>query len=114
MSRGDLAGPVFSQKAQFFPGCTFIIGWDTAERLVDPVYYGGQEFEMMKALDDMRGLGCRFLVAGRVDGGVFHTLDDVPVPQGFENMFAAIPESAFRCDLSSTELRLKAERRGAK
>lgn len=98
--------PTFHEKAGLFPGCTFVIGWDTAVRLVDPRYYGRDEAQMLKALTDMRSLGCRLLVAGRVDGGVFHTLDEVPVPSDFEEMFNAIPEAAFRCDLSSTQLRV--------
>jgi hypothetical protein len=97
--------PVFSRKAALFPGCTFVIGWDTAVRLFEPRYYGGDELEMLKALDRIRGLGCRFLIAGREDGGVFRTLADVPVPAGFEKMFTAIPESLFRFNISSTELR---------
>lgn len=97
--------PVYYEKARLFPGCTFVIGWDTAIRLVDPRYYGGSEARMLMALEETRRLGCRFLVAGRVDGGVFHTLDDVAVPQEFREMFASIPESAFRYDISSTQLR---------
>ena len=97
--------PTFHEKARLFPGCAFVIGWDTALRVVDPRYYSGSESEMMRALADIRKSGCRFLVAGREEGGVFHTLRDVPVPVGFEDIFSAIPEAAFRCDISSTTLR---------
>ena len=97
---------VFQQKARLFPGCTFVIGWDTAVRLVAPRYYGCNESTMMAALHDMRRLGCRFLVAGRLAGDSFRTLDDVALPRGFEDMFTPVPESVFRCDVSSTELRL--------
>ena len=100
----------FYQKARLFPGCTFVIGWDTAVRLVDPQYYEGDEPRMLEALVEIRSAGCRFLVAGRVEGGVFHTLDDIAIPRGFEDMFAPISESAFRCDLNSTELRLAGRR----
>ena len=96
----------FSQKARLFPGCTFVIGWDTAVRLIDSRYYGGSKAEMLTALVEMRSLGCRFLVAGRVEEGSFRTLDDVGVPAGLEEMFATIPESTFRSGLSSTDLRL--------
>ena len=98
---------VFYEKARLFPGCTFVIGWDTLVRLVDPIYYGGEESKMLTALEEIRGLGCRFLVAGRLDDGVFHTLEDAPIPRGFEDLFTPIPESAFRFDISSTELRLR-------
>jgi hypothetical protein len=100
------SAPVFHEKARLFPGCTFLIGWDTAVRLVEPRYYGNDEFEMLRALDEIRTLDCRFLVAGRRDGDVFRTLDDVQVPSGFESLFASIPESEFRCDVSSTDLRM--------
>jgi hypothetical protein len=98
--------PTFRDKAELFPGCTFIVGWDTAVRLVEPSYYGGDEAEMAKALAAIRNRGCRFLVAGRLDEGDFHTLAEVRMPDGLEDLVSAIPEAAFRHDLSSTELRL--------
>ena len=100
--------PRFYQKARLFPGCTFVIGWDTAVRLVDPRYYGGEAPTILSALEEIRGLGCRFLVAGRLEGPTFRTLADVAVPQGLEDIFTALPEAAFRYDVSSTELRLAA------
>ena len=100
--------PVFYEKARLLPGCAFVIGADTAVRLVDKRYYGGSHSQMLLALARMREQGCRFLVAGRVDGGAggaFRTLADVALPDGFEGMFGAIPEAAFRSDVSSTQLR---------
>jgi nicotinamide mononucleotide (NMN) deamidase PncC len=97
--------PVFHEKAAHFPGCTFVIGWDTAVRLADPRYYRSSESAMISALEDIRRAGCGFLVAGRERDGIFKTLDDVEVPAGFADMFTAIPESSFRYDLSSSELR---------
>ncbi len=96
---------VFYRKADLFPGCVFVIGWDTATRLVDPRYYDGNDANLVSALQHIRAQGCRFLVAGREHDGAFHTLDDVPIPRGFADLFEAIPESAFRRDVSSTELR---------
>lgn len=95
----------FRKKAALFPGCTFVIGWDTAVRLVAVRYYNGQESDMLKALAEIWALGCRFLVAGRDDGTTFRTLAEVPVPQGFQPLFQDIPESLFRADVSSTALR---------
>ena len=95
----------YQKKARLFPGCTFVIGWDTAIRLVAPRYYGGEDALMFTALAEIWAGGCSFLVAGREEGGIFRTLDDVPVPQGFRPMFRAISESAFRMDISSTSLR---------
>ena len=114
------AAATFHQKAELFPGRAFIIGWDTAVRLVAPRYYAGSggdragratankldgETAMLAALARMWAGGSQFLVAGRLDAGRFKTLDDVAVPAGFRPMFRAIPESLFRRDLSSTDLR---------
>ncbi len=96
---------VFYRKAALFPGCVFVIGYDTAVRLVDPRYYAGSYAVMVSALESIRMQGCYFLVAGRVHGRRFRTLADVTLPHGFEDLFDAIPESAFRQDVSSTELR---------
>lgn len=95
----------FFQKTRLFPGCAFIIGTDTAVRLVEPRYYSGSRSRMLMALEEMRQNGCHFLVAGRADGALFITLSDVPIPSGFEDMFTAISESEFRSDISSTQIR---------
>ena len=96
----------FQKKARLFPGCGFAIGWDTATRLIQPRYYGDSETAMLTALAEMWGSGCRFSVAGRVDDtGVFRTLADVNIPAGFHPLFADIPETAFRSDVSSTAIR---------
>ena len=100
--------PTFHRKARLFPGTAFVIGWDTAVRLVDPRYYGDSEDAMLGALADMWSWGCRFLVAGRQHAGSFRSLRDVPIPEGFSPIFQEIPESDFRVDISSTELRAKA------
>ena len=76
----------FSEKARLFPGCTFVIGWDTAVRLVAPRYYGGDASLMVGALEEIRGLGCRFMVAGRSGEGRFHAATEVEAPAGFESM----------------------------
>ena len=101
--------PVFYRKAELFPGATFVIGFDTMTRLTDQKYYDGSEGAMLSALSELRERGCRFLVAGRAEAGAFRTLGDSPPPSGFDAMFTAIPESAFREDVSSTELRKLAD-----
>ena len=97
--------PTFREKAELLPGCTFVIGWDTAVRLVHPRYYGNDPQAMGLALSRIRDLGCRFLVAGRTDGDTFRTLEDVPVPPELAGLVEGLPESRFRKDVSSTELR---------
>ena len=98
----------FSDKARLFPGCAFVIGWDTAVRLVAPRYYEGDVSRMMRALEEIRGLGCRFMVAGRSREGRFHAATEIEAPAGFESMFTYIPASEFRRDVSSTDIRVAA------
>ncbi len=96
----------FYKKAKLFPGCGFVIGWDTATRLIQPRYYDDSETAMLTALAEMWGSGCRFLVAGRADDqGVFRTLADINLPGGFHPLFVNLPEDSFRADVSSTAIR---------
>jgi hypothetical protein len=98
--------PTFAEKARLFPGATFVVGADTAERVVAPRYYRDSAEEMGRALDEIRRHHCRFLVAGRVCAdGQFAQLCDLGIPEGHRDLFAAIPVDAFRLDVSSTALR---------
>jgi hypothetical protein len=98
--------PTFVEKSALFPGVCFVVGVDTAIRLVQPRYYQDSEERMIESLEAIRARGCRFLVAGRLDAsGRFAALEDVAIPEQFREMFTPIPETAFRVDLSSTWLR---------
>jgi nicotinamide mononucleotide (NMN) deamidase PncC len=98
--------PTFLEKSRLFPGATFVIGADTAERLVAPRYYGDSEAAMHAGLLEMANRRTRFLVAVRRDAaGRVHSLADAPVPPRFADLFTEIPESRFRVDVSSTDLR---------
>jgi hypothetical protein len=98
--------PTFAEKASLFPGVVFVVGADTAARIVQPRFYGDSEERMLQALDEIRQRGCRFLVAGRVDGeGRFLGLEDLAIPDAVRDLFQAIPASRFRLDISSTILR---------
>ncbi|HEX6384445.1 MAG TPA: hypothetical protein VF177_07225, partial [Anaerolineae bacterium] len=69
---------------------------------------------MLAALAGIRDRGCRFLVAGRVDDdGVFRDIKDLEIPDGYADLFRAIPGDQFRKDISSTELR-QTGRRGSR
>jgi hypothetical protein len=99
--------PTYIQKARLYPGATFVVGFDTAVRIFDPRYYQNSVEQMYAALDEIRTLGCKFLVAGRVDSnGLFHSLTDVAVPATYTELFQAIPTELFRYDISSTQLRI--------
>jgi len=98
---------LYVQKAKLFAKSRFVVGHDTAIRLVMPKYYGGST-KMLLELAALRHRGCRFLVAGRVDDkGKFLRLTDVDIPEEVadEGLFEEVPESAFREDISSTQLR---------
>lgn len=97
--------PTFAEKAAALPGMTFVVGVDTAERIIQARYYGDSDPAMGAALAAIRAHGCRFLVAGRKIGDRFRTLADLSVPADFADLFAEIPATAFRADVSSTELR---------
>ena len=99
-------GATFREKARLLPGATFVVGADTALRVVDARYYDDSEWAMLAALEEIVRRGCRFLVAGRVAAdGRFQTLSDIAVPSQFPELFAEIPESRFRADIASTHLR---------
>jgi len=99
------AAPTFAEKAGVLPGVTFVVGVDTAERIIHQRYYGGSEEGMQTALSRIRDAGCRFLVAGRKIGERFETLGDIQLPAEYAALFTAIPPDEFRADVSSTELR---------
>lgn len=96
--------PTFVLKSRLFPNTAFVVGIDTAERIVQPKYYGS-EADMLAALAEIRAHGCRFLVAGRREGNSFRTLSDLTLPPQTRDLFEAIAEEEFRRDISSTELR---------
>ncbi|HEY1412382.1 MAG TPA: hypothetical protein VGF36_09580, partial [Rhodopila sp.] len=49
--------PTFLEKSRLFPGATFVIGADTAERLVAQKYYGDDADRMNVALEEIAGAG---------------------------------------------------------
>jgi Cytidylyltransferase-like len=105
------AAPTFIEKARLFPGTTFVVGYDTAARILHPRYYGNSHEALRDALREIDELGCSFLVAGRTDEtGRFAQIDDLPIPQIYQGLFAGIPDTFFRRDISSTELRLTGSR----
>jgi hypothetical protein len=102
--------PTFLEKSRLFPGTTFVIGADTAERLVAPKYYGDDEARMHAALGEIGGSGGNFMVAVRVDSaGRVRGLSDIAMPRRFADLFTEIPEDRFRFDASSSEIRARAE-----
>jgi hypothetical protein len=98
--------PTFVEKSRLFPGTTFVVGADTAERLFGPRYYGDDELRMHAALEEIGNSGSTFLVAVRIDAERrVRTLNDIPVPRRYADLFTEIPEHRFRLDISSSEIR---------
>jgi hypothetical protein len=100
--------PTFVEKSRLFPGTTFVVGVDTAERLFGPKYYGDDEARMHLALEEIANSGGSFLVAVRLDAaGRVRALSDIPVPRRYADLFTEIPEHRFRVDTSSSEIRAR-------
>jgi hypothetical protein len=98
--------PTFLEKSRLFPSTTFVIGADTAERLVAPKYYGDDEVRMHAALEEIGSSGGSFLVAVRIDAaGRVRALSDIAMPRRYADLFTEIPEHRFRLDASSSQIR---------
>lgn len=97
--------PRFIDKARLFPDTTFVIGYDTAVRILDPRFYNRSEQEMQTSLEAVGSLGCNFLVAGRLTDSGFQSIKDLPIPTELQDLFLAIPEERFREDISSSGIR---------
>jgi hypothetical protein len=97
--------PTFLEKSRLFPGAVFVVGIDTAVRIIDPRFYGGSVEAMRVALEEIRGHGSHFLVAGRLMEEQFVELTPADIPEEYRDLFTAIPCEMFRADVSSTQLR---------
>jgi nicotinic acid mononucleotide adenylyltransferase len=95
----------FVEKSRLFPGVTFVVGADTALRVVQPRFYGGSAGAMDEALREIGAHGCRFLVAARENQQRLLTLDDLELPAPHAEIFQPIPAETFRLDVSSTDIR---------
>ncbi len=101
----------FIEKASVFGGVTFVVGADTIMRVADPRYY--EDGDVNAAVEELAATGCRFLVFGRLLGGLtgadasedFFELDDLDLPEGLRELCDGIGEAEFRSDISSTTLR---------
>lgn len=95
----------FVAKARLVPGVGFVVGFDTAVRVIDPRYYGDVGCRDA-ALAELLAAGARFLVGGRVDPtGAFRQWSADLLAGRFAELFEVIPEAEFRVDVSSTQLR---------
>jgi hypothetical protein len=101
--------PTFAEKASLFPGVVFVVGADTAERIIAPRYYKDSETRMADALEHIRRQDCRFLVACREDrAGKYMSLENLGLPGAHGDLFSAIPKADFFVPASSTAMREQA------
>lgn len=96
--------PTFVKKSALFPGCTFVVGVDTVERIGQERYYGSPQ-AMEGAIAEIAARGCRFLVFGRTKADTFCTLEDLALPPSLATLCDGVPAAEFREDISSTALR---------
>lgn len=101
--------PYFAAKATLLPGSTFVVGYDTAVRLLDSRYYVG-ESGLEEAMQALRRSGSHVLVAGRATSDGFLGLEDLSIPDPLRDLFVSLSEDEFRADVSSTELRAREPR----
>lgn len=99
--------PTFAKKAELFPGTTFVIGFDTFQRIGDLKYYDGDPAKRFQAIDKIRLLGCKFLVFHRiVNGRRTSELDVVFLPAELVALAEVVPESELTPnDTSSSGIR---------
>ncbi len=99
--------PTFLQKSSLFPGCKFIVGTDTLIRIADPAFYNNSEASRDAALRVFKERQHEFLVFGREEQGAFTTLRELKIPDELRALSVGIPESEFRVDQSSSDIRRK-------
>jgi hypothetical protein len=99
--------PRITEKAALFPGATFVVGADTALRIVDLRYHEGDPERLRAALAQLAELDVRILVAARRLGDAVRSLADLSIPAEHRDRFVELP--GFRFDMSSTEIRRSAE-----
>ena len=93
--------PTFEEKSKIFTKSIFVIGYDTAERLVDNKYYKNGFKESLNIIERNN---CSFLVSGRLIKNKYYKPANINF-EGYDYLFDTLAEEKFRLDISSTELR---------
>jgi len=91
----------FEEKSKIFKESIFVIGYDTALRLVDNKYYND---DFRKSLKIIEKNNCSFLVSGRFINKKYKKPNNINF-EGYDYLFNILSEEKFRIDISSTELR---------
>lgn len=96
----------FAEKAMLFPKTFFVVGFDTAARIIDPRYYDGEIDRRDTALQIFLEQKNEFIVGGRIDqSGKFCVWDESKISSPYRRLFKPLTEADFRVDLSSSEIR---------
>ena len=91
----------FEEKSNIFKKSIFVIGYDTALRLVDDKYYND---DFRKSLKIIEKNNCSFLVSGRFINKKYKKPNNINFEE-YDYLFNILSEEKFRIDISSTELR---------
>ena len=91
----------FEEKSKIFKESIFVIGYDTALRLVDNKYYSD---DFRKSLKIIEINNCSFLVSGRFINKKYKKPNNINFEE-YDYLFNILSEEKFRMDISSTELR---------
>lgn len=114
--------PRYIDKAKLFPGVSYVIGVDTAIRIVDPIYTEGNKFKMIESIYEIVRNGTRFYVIPRnfdsanIPGkyglvkkpnGLVTLEDDIIhfIPDLFKEYFISLPNNPDSSNISSSQLR---------
>jgi hypothetical protein len=90
----------FVEKSKLFPHTTFLVGYDTALRIINPKYAGSVE-SIEKIFTDY---ATNFIVFGRtIDGEYQHSISSFPIE--IRHLFTEHSEVLKNSELSSTKLR---------
>jgi len=91
----------FEEKSKIFKESIFVIGYDTALRLVDNKYYNDDFRRSLKIIEKNN---CSFLVSGRFINKKYKKPNNINF-EGYDYLFNILSEEKFRIDISSTQLR---------
>jgi hypothetical protein len=75
------------------------------ERIGETRFYHHSVQERDAAIQRLQALHIEFLVLGRANNDGFVTLEDTELPDALRQMCHSVPESVYRNDLSSSQIR---------
>lgn len=93
---------LFVDKSERLPGTTWVVGVDTARRILESRFHASEE-QFRTSMERIRAAGGKFLVAGRDVDGQYRVVNDLQIPTNYQDLFVALPD--FRNDSSSTRVR---------